>query len=52
MLSALSHKAFVQILALSLPSTGEQSTLPMVLGFLGLAAVLFIIMLILRRKQK
>ncbi len=52
MFSAFQVKALAQILAPALPSTGEQSTLPMVLGFLGVAAVLFIIMLVLRRKQK
>ncbi len=35
-----------------LPQTGESSTLPIVLALLGLAFVLFIIMLILRRKQR
>ena len=52
MFSAFPLKALAQISALALPSTGEQSTLPMVVAFLGLAAVLFIIMLVLRRKQK
>lgn len=35
-----------------IPCTGERSTLPMVLGFLAIAAVLIIIMLVLRRKNK
>lgn len=41
-----------QFLAAGVPATGETSTLPLVIAFLGIAAVLLIITLILRRKNR
>lgn len=34
-----------------LPVTGEESTIPLVVGLFGIAIVLFIIVIILRRRQ-
>lgn len=41
-----------QLKGLILPQTGEVSTLPLVLGCLGAAVLLFVIMLILKAKNK
>lgn len=41
-----------QVKGLILPQTGEVSTLPLVLGCLGAAVLLFVIMLILKAKNK
>ncbi|MDO5016259.1 MAG: LPXTG cell wall anchor domain-containing protein [Eubacteriales bacterium] len=35
-----------------LPSTGETSNIPMVIGLFAAALVLFILVIVLRRKQK
>lgn len=45
-------KLLYSLLTAYLPFTGETSTLPMVLAFLGIALVLLIIMLILKRRNR